>query len=678
MVDVTENATVAAGAPIKRQCIKCGGDFYVRMSGPGRKMKYCSRACQQASYRQRTALPIDNIRREAEDALQALGPRISALGAEKIDEEHLSAVVRHVRALLDLLPDYAVTDTQPTAVETRPVVAAIESHDDAPDSTRTGTNSTPAVAEPGTESVTETPVKETVRTAAAVRTALIGGVRPTSEQAAIIDACVSGRNLVIEAGAGTGKTSTLRMAALSLPRGRRGLYVAFNKAVAAEAKSKFPGSVTCATAHSLAYRALGYAYKQRLNGPRVPAREVAKIMKITRPLDLTTTAGARSLDPAVLARIAANTVDRYCMSADLEIAAHHVPPVNGIDGIAQLTLREFILPKAVEMWEELQGKRGQLRFAHDYYLKMWALTNPDLGTDVVFFDEAQDANPVIARVVQAQRAQLVAVGDSNQAIYAWRGAIDALENWPADDRLRLSQSWRFGPAIADEANKWLTALESDLRLTGTPSVASSIATLSTPDAVLCRTNAAAMGQAIEAMDHGRRVALVGGGSTVKGLAEAAQDLQAGRTTQHPELAAFASWSDVQDYVEQDEAGADLGVFVRLVDQHGAAELIRAASRLVNEDRAQLTISTAHKAKGREWHRVQAAGDFRQPKADDDGNPGKLSRPEAMLAYVSVTRAQHVLDRGGLAWIDDHLAGVPGPSARRKPTRMTDDSAAFWS
>lgn len=401
-------------------------------------------------------------------------------------------------------------------------------------------------------------------------------------------------------------------------------------------------------------------------------------MKITRPLELTTSAGARALDPAVLARIAANTVDRYCMSADLEIAAHHVPQVNGVDGIAQLTLREYIVPKAVEMWEELKGKRGQLRFAHDYYLKLWALTEPDLGTDVVFFDEAQDANPVIARVVQAQSAQLVAVGDSNQAIYAWRGAIDALEHWPADDRLRLSQSWRFGPAIAEEANKWLTALDSDLRLTGTPSVASSLAPLTTPDAVLCRTNAEAMGQAMAAMDAGRRVALVGGGSTVKGLAEAAQDLQAGRTTQHPELCAFASWSEVQDYVEQDEAGADLGVFVRLVDQHGAAELIRAASRLVNEDTAQLTISTAHKAKGREWHRVQAAGDFRQPKADDDGNPGKLSRPEAMLAYVSVTRAQHVLDRGGLAWIDDHLAGVPGPAKRRKPTRMTDDSAAFWS
>jgi hypothetical protein len=78
--------------------------------------------------------------------------------------------------------------------------------------------------------------------------------------------------------------------------------------------------------------------------------------------------------------------------------------------------------------------------------------------------------------------------------------------------------------IAEEANKWLRALESPLRLSGTPTIASSLATLTSPDAVLCRTNAEAMGQAMTAMDAGRRVALVGGGNTVKGMAEAALDL----------------------------------------------------------------------------------------------------------------------------------------------------------
>lgn len=33
--------------------------------------------------------------------------------------------------------------------------------------------------------------------------------------------------------------------------------------------------------------------------------------------------------------------------------------------------------------------------------------------------------------------------------------------------------------------------------------------------------------------------------------------------------------------------------------------------------------------------------------------GEDPRPSAMVAYVAVTRARMLLDRGGLAWIDKH-------------------------
>ena len=54
---------------------------------------------------------------------------------------------------------------------------------------------------------------------------------PTEEQQAIIDAYRTGRNLVIEAGAGTGKTTTLKMLGTDKP-GRKGIYIAYNKAIA--------------------------------------------------------------------------------------------------------------------------------------------------------------------------------------------------------------------------------------------------------------------------------------------------------------------------------------------------------------------------------------------------------------------------------------------------------------
>jgi len=69
---------------------------------------------------------------------------------------------------------------------------------------------------------------------------------PAEEQQAIIGAYRTGRSLVIKAGAGTGKTTTLKMLGAERP-GRKGVYVAYNKAIAQDAKRTFPAGVQCAT-----------------------------------------------------------------------------------------------------------------------------------------------------------------------------------------------------------------------------------------------------------------------------------------------------------------------------------------------------------------------------------------------------------------------------------------------
>jgi superfamily I DNA/RNA helicase len=145
---------------------------------------------------------------------------------------------------------------------------------------------------------------------------------------------------------------------------------------------------------------------------------------------------------------------------------------------------------------------------------------------------------------------------------------------------------------------------------------------------------------------------VGGGRELLALAEAAADLQAGRRTSHPELWVFKTWQELREYSTED-GGADLKVFVNLVDQHGPDALICALSRLSDEHGADLMISTAHRSKGREWDRVRIHDDYPQPKED-----APIPRADAMLAYVAVTRARRVLDRTGLAWIDEHA----GPDA----------------
>jgi hypothetical protein len=497
--------------------------------------------------------------------------------------------------------------------------------------------------------------------------------QPTGEQQAVVDACTAGRTVVIEAGAGTGKTTTLRMAAEAMT-GRRGLYLAYNRSTATSARAAFPGQVDCVTAHSLAYRAVGWQYASRLGGraSRMPAWAVANQLGIGQPLPL----GDRLLlTPAHLARIALETVERYCYSADAVVSARHIPPVNGIDtaSFAELTWR--IVPYAERAWADIRQPGGSLPFRHDHYLKMWQLSTPHIGVDYLMFDEAQDANPVIVAVVQGQRdTQAIVVGDSCQAIYGWRGAVDALASWPADRRLHLSQSFRFGDAVAAEANKWLDVLDAPFRLSATPRIDSVVGAVISPRAIVCRTNAEALLQARAALDAGRRVALAGGGQEMRRLAQAALELQAAGRTNNVELAAFPSWHAVQAYVRTDAAGADLAASVRLIDKHGAIGVLRVISQLSEPGRAELTVSTAHRAKGLEWDSVLVASDFREPVRGLSSGPGAsgsgsvasrapwTSRAEAMLAYVAVTRARAELDRSGLAWIDNYPGRSPSIEA----------------
>src|SRR5262245_57460276 len=108
---------------------------------------------------------------------------------------------------------------------------------------------------------------------------------PTEEQVAASDIFVAGRDLALVAGAGTGKTATLVMMAAATRR--RGLYVAFNKAIADEARRRFGANVECRTAHSLAFRAVGRSYQDRLRAQaRIPAAQTAELLGITRDLPI--------------------------------------------------------------------------------------------------------------------------------------------------------------------------------------------------------------------------------------------------------------------------------------------------------------------------------------------------------------------------------------------------------
>ncbi|MCP3713770.1 ATP-dependent helicase, partial [Paraburkholderia sp. CNPSo 3274] len=86
---------------------------------------------------------------------------------------------------------------------------------------------------------------------------------PTGEQQAVIEAARGTGDLKIKAFAGAGKTSTLQLVAEHIGH-RRGMYLAFNREIAANAARRFPPHVGARTMHSLAWACASPALRSRV------------------------------------------------------------------------------------------------------------------------------------------------------------------------------------------------------------------------------------------------------------------------------------------------------------------------------------------------------------------------------------------------------------------------------
>jgi hypothetical protein len=491
--------------------------------------------------------------------------------------------------------------------------------------------------------------------------------QPTTEQNDARALAATGQSVVIEALAGTGKTSTLRLIAEDHPD-KLIQYVAFNKAIVQDAAGRFPSNVAVDTGHRLAYQAVGRHYRQRIDATRRMRGDImAKHLRIRDGIRVDVMNQRKWLSAGFLAGQARKMVDRFCTTGDPFIGPEHMPTIPGIDegklradgslsyyGPNNRAVAKVLAGYAERYWQDVQDPDGCLPFDQGYYVKMWQLGGPVIHADIILYDEAQDANGCMLAVIAAQSAlgaQVIYVGDTYQQIYEWNGAINALGSTSAEARTHLTQSFRFGPAIAEAANFVLHLLGAPVRVTGTGTIESTVAPVATvaiepgaphePPAVLCRTNAGAVREVFGALAAGMVPALVGGAQDIVKFAQAAIDLRSQGWCRHPDLLLFQSWGEVQDYVANDPGGSDLGLMVRLVDDFGAERIIDQLSRTCQEQVADVIVSTAHKAKGREWSRVRLAGDFPDPEVRE------AAPEELRLLYVAITRAIHRLDIGAV-------------------------------
>ncbi|WP_263385708.1 UvrD-helicase domain-containing protein [Granulicella arctica] len=473
--------------------------------------------------------------------------------------------------------------------------------------------------------------------------------QPLPEQELARDLFLRQQGLRIDAYAGAGKTTTLELLAGSTTQ--RGLYLAFNRSIADQARSRFPRQVHCATAHSIAFRGvrrqLGYP-EWKLTGNLTTQLLLANF---PMPASIPVQAGL-TLSSQAYCAVLLNTLKRFLHSEQPAPHTDHVPHHGSLGALsdhARQHLAQQVIRHVQVIWNTMQQKGSVLPLGHDGYLKLWALSQPQAKMDYVMVDEAQDLNPVLMGVLKQIGCPVIYVGDPYQQIYEWRGAINAMEQVASSHRVLLSQSFRFGPAIAEAATTVIRRLGAVAPLRGQPGRASDLARVR-PDVILARTNAGVIGSVLECLRRGVRCHVLGGTRELTRVLNDVERIREGSAAQSPELFGFSSWRDVMAFSGKPE-GEALRSLVTLVQEYGERTMLQALARCEPEEStATVACSTAHKAKGREWDHVRVDPDFAAGFLRATLRTSSFLRKdqqesfeaEARLLYVAMTRARRAV------------------------------------
>ena len=448
----------------------------------------------------------------------------------------------------------------------------------------------------------------------------------TAEQRDIVDFPLRhGEILKVVAFAGTGKTTVLEQFARARPSLRL-LYVAFNKSVQQEAEQRFPTNVHCRTIHSLAWRSEGLRFRHKLVN-QIRANQVMDWL---------------NLDQHEVARFVIDTLQNFLVSADPRLHSAHVPTIARTH-FGPKHLPDFV-QQARELWVRMSDPQHEVPMLHDGYLKLFQLSKPELHYHIILLDEAQDTNPVTAQLLLQQTCAKIMVGDPHQAIYQFRGAIDVLSKVPVNATRYLTQSFRFGPTIAQAATSVLRQFKAESNaIRGAEKTDQLGRVQGSPFAYLARTNAALFDQATQYLGL-RKFGFVGGvqGYQLPVITETWK-LFEGRKKEvrDPYLKTFSSYEALRDYATQVEEFEWLGR-CRLVEKHQGMipELVEEMlEQLVAQEEAEVLFSTVHKAKGLEFAQVFLADDF--PILVREGRPlprEELATEEVNMIYVAATRA----------------------------------------
>lgn len=449
-------------------------------------------------------------------------------------------------------------------------------------------------------------------------------------------------NLMIEALAGAAKTSTL----VELSRYLRGttLCLAFNKKIAVEMASRMPKNIECSTLNSLGHRVWAQAIGKRLTLAagkchhllieeieRAPTDDRAHLYETLGDVGRFISAAKNHghVPNTIAARLGQRCAPLLTDGEFFDMLPDEPTP-------AQTDVIIKVLTSSFDMALE-----GKIDFADQLLLPTVIKCSFPIFSNVLV-DEAQDLselNHVMLGKVAKRR--IIAVGDSLQAIYAFRGAhkegMPLLRERFNMETLYLSTTFRCPEPICAHVRHHAHRI---VAWEGNPNAGEinylkvwNMDNIPEGSAVLCRNNAPLFRFALRMLKAGRRPNLWGR-DVAASLVKTMQSLGAGNMRRSDAIIALNQYQATKERSMKKQSAKDalaervecILVFLENAETLGGA--ITLAEAVFNYE-GKVDLATGHKAKGAEWNDVFILDHYLLSDEGQDLN----------LAYVLATRSK---------------------------------------
>lgn len=488
-------------------------------------------------------------------------------------------------------------------------------------------------------------------------------MKPSKFQRAIydkveLDTC----HILIDAVAGSGKSTTIVEIAKRIPSDKKVIFLAFNRDIVRELKAKLKDypNVEVKTLHSFGLNEVRYRYRAFIND-----RD-------------------KMIDDSKVSRIIMSMSDGWGPFADGdEGEAEKLSYCNRIERLVDLM--RFSLPQSREevyelcekfdinlLGNEIEDAKQVLlasRKVNDHFDFTDMIYRPAVGDwklkqyDYVIVDECQDLNraqqTIISKIVKPEGGRMIAVGDPKQAIYGFSGAdsnsFENLKNlFPNTEVMPLSVCYRCDRKIIEHAQPIVPHLEYRNDAGDGEMRQGSYTEIREGDFVLCRNTRPLVSMCLQFIAQGKKATIKGSdigknlinmikNTKMKGidpmfnkLDKELQKIVEKAKKQYPlkpvdEIAAVANMKDKIEAIR---------TIAITRSARSTDDVIRAIEGIFVEDVQGIVLSTMHKSKGLEADNVFIIDRFRLPAPF--ATKSWEREQEKNLDYVARTRAKRKL------------------------------------